>query len=226
VAGVRTVALVAQKGGVGKSTLAVHVAACAARRGQSVALFDLDPQGSAVAWGERRATDDVKVVGARSQELSGLLGEAQEQGADLVVIDTAGRADTVAALVMGRADLVLVPCRPFIADLEASHATAEQVQRAGAGKRAAFVLNGAPSQGSRHVEAERALATLLPVVPVVLHHLVAFADAMNDGRSVEELEPEGRAAYEVRALVRWVEAEYTRIHVAKRGTHGHTARPA
>ena len=199
----RVVSLIAQKGGTGKSTIAAHLAVCAARQGQTVALVDLDPQGSVLAWSERRTADDVTVVAARIQELPGILADAKEQGADLVVVDTAGRADTIATQVMGASDVVLVPCRPFINDLEASRRTAEQV-KAARPPRAAFVVNGAPAQGSRHVEAISALETLMPVAPVVLHHLVAFGDALADGRSVEELDPEGKAALEIRQLYRWI----------------------
>jgi chromosome partitioning protein len=199
----KTVALVAQKGGIGKSTIAVHLGVCASRHDQSVAIVDLDPQASVATWGDRRAANDVTVVSARIQELPRLLANAKDQGADLVVIDTAGRADTVAMQVMELSDVVLVPCRPFINDVEASRRTAEQVRTARA-KRAAFVLNAVPPAGTRHLEARLALEPLLPVAPVLLHHYVAFGDALNDGRSVEELDPEGKAAHEIRLLYRWL----------------------
>jgi chromosome partitioning protein len=199
----KTVALIAQKGGSGKSTLVAHLAVCASRQKQSVAVIDLDPQGSVAAWGERRAGDDIAVVSARIQELAGLLANAKEQGADLVLIDTAGRADEVAAQVMEAVDLVLIPCRPFINDVEASQETVAQVQKARV-RRAAFVLNAVPVQGSRQQEARDALESLLPVAPVELHHYVAYGDALNDGRSVEELDPKGKAAQEVRALYEWL----------------------
>jgi len=200
----KTVALVAQKGGTGKSTIAVHVGVCASRRKQTVAIVDLDPQGSVASWAARRARPDVTVVAARIQELQRLLQDAKKQGADLVIVDTAGRADTVAMQVMELSDVVLIPCRPFINDLEASRQTAAQVVKASKSKRAAFVLNAVPHAGTRHEEAREALETLLPVCPVHLHQYVAFGDALNDGRSVEELEPEGKAAAEIQRLFRWL----------------------
>jgi chromosome partitioning protein len=199
----KTIALVAQKGGTGKSTIAVHLAVCASRKGQSVALIDLDPQASVAAWGERRATDDVAVERATVQELPGLLANAKTQGADIVLVDTAGRADETARQVMEVADVVLVPCRPFINDVQASQATADMVRLARA-PRAAFVLNAVPVQGTRHIEARAALASLMLVAPIELHHYVAFGDALNDGRSVEELDPKGKAAQEIRALHDWL----------------------
>jgi chromosome partitioning protein len=145
------------------------------------------------------------VIAATAQELPRLLGEARKQGAELLIIDTAGRSDVTTAHVAQVADLVLIPCRPSVYDLEASQHTAGQVKRAGT-KRAAFVLNAVPARGTRGQEACDALEALFPVSPVELHHLVAYADALNDGRSVEELEPSGKAAGEIRALFEWLAA--------------------
>jgi chromosome partitioning protein len=201
----KTIALVTEKGGTGKSTLAVHLAVCAARQGKIVAVIDLDPQGSASHWAERRAAnaENVPVVAAKVQELPSLLASARAQGADVVILDTAGRQDVTTAHVVEAADLVLVPCRASIYDLEASRHTAELIRDAG-GKRAAFVLNAVPSRGARAQEAREALESMLPVSPVEMHHLVAYSDALNDGQSVEELEPVGKAAQEIRALYEWI----------------------
>jgi chromosome partitioning protein len=199
----KTIALLTEKGGTGKSTLAVHLAVCASRQRKTVVVIDLDPQGSAASWCERRAGGDIAVVSAKAQELPRLLDEARRQGADLVVIDTAGRSDVTTAHVIESADLVLIPCRPSIYDLEASQRTADQFKRSG-GKRAAFVLNAVPSRGSRAEEARAALQPVLEIAPVELHQLVAYSDALNDGRSVEELEPAGKAAAEIRALYKWL----------------------
>jgi len=199
----KTVALLTEKGGTGKSTLAVHLAVCGSRQGKAVAVIDLDPQASTASWCERRAGGDIAVVAATAQELPRLLAEARKQGADLVLIDTAGRSDVTTAHVIEAADLVLIPCRPSIYDLEASQRTADQIKKAG-GKRAAFVLNAVPPRGSRAHEAREALEPVLPVSPIELHQLVAYSDALNDGRSVEELEPTGKAAAEIRELYKWL----------------------
>jgi chromosome partitioning protein len=198
----KTVAFVTQKGGTGKSTLAVHIAVCAHRQGKTVAVIDLDPQGSALSWAKHRNTDDVPVISAKLQELPRLLAAAKHQGADLILIDTPGRADVIAAQVIEAADVVLIPCRASIYDLEASQHTAQEVRTAS--KRAAFVLNAVPPRGSRAQEAREALQNVLPVSPVELHNLVGYSDALNDGRSVEELDPTGKAAQEIRALYDWL----------------------
>jgi chromosome partitioning protein len=199
----KTIALLTEKGGGGKSTLAVHLAVCALKQGKAVAVIDLDPQASARQWAERRTGDDLSVVSATAPELPRLLEDARAQGADIVVIDTPGRTDVTTARVIESADLVLIPCRPSIYDLEASRKTAEQIKNAG-GRRGAFVLNAVPPRGSRAQEAREALQEILPVAPVELHQLVAYSDALNDGRSVEELAPHGKAAQEIRALYDWL----------------------
>lgn len=198
----KTIALVTQKGGSGKSTLAVHLAVAAARHGAVTAILDLDPQGSASLWAKRRAGDDITVVVARAAELPGLLASARQQKADLVIIDTAGRDDVTADAAIQAADFVLIPCRPSLYDVGASAATADKVRRAG-GKKAAFVLNGVPPVGSRGEEARDALSDTLPVSPVIIHTRVAYSDALNDGRSVEELDQHSKAAEEIRALYKW-----------------------
>jgi chromosome partitioning protein len=199
----KTIALVTQKGGSGKSTIAVHLAVAAIRQGVLAAIIDLDPQGSASLWAQRRGNDDLAVVAARPAELPGLLANARSQKADLVLIDTAGRDDVTVDAVIQLADIVLIPCRPSLYDIGASAATADKVRRAG-GKKAAFVLNGVPPTGSREAEAREALGDALPIAPVSIHNRVAYSDALNDGRSVEELDSHSKAAEEIRTLYNWI----------------------
>jgi chromosome partitioning protein len=199
----KTIALVTQKGGSGKSTIAVHLAVAAIRQGVLAAIIDLDPQGSASLWAQRRGNDDLAVVAARPAELPGLLANARSQKAALVLIDTAGRDDVTADAVIQLANIVLIPCRPSLYDIGASAATADKVRRAG-GKKAAFVLNGVPPTGNREAEAREALGDVLPVAPVSIHNRVAYSDALNDGRSVEELDPHSKAAEEIRTLYNWI----------------------
>ncbi len=205
-------ALVAEKGGSGKSTLAVHLAVAAAREGKSVAIVDLDPQASAAHWSERRGEREpyVAVTAASASELPGLLASAREQGADMVILDTAGRSDVTTARVLETAQRVLVPCRASVYDIESARHTADLIAAAygaDAPARASFVINAAPPRGTRAAEAREALSALLPVCPIELAQLVAYADALNDGRSVEELEPGGKAAQSIRTLYEWVTAK-------------------
>jgi len=199
----KIVVLLSQKGGTGKSTIATHLAVCAARQGQAVALFDIDPQASAAKWSDRRAAEGPPVVRAGAVQLPHLVQQARQQGADIILIDTAGHADASSLHALQLADLVLIPCRPSAADLDAIEDTIALAQRAHRGK-AAVVINAAPMRGHLAEDARAATSARMPVAPVILGHRSAYANAWIDGRSVEEYDPKGKAAAEIRALYRWM----------------------
>lgn len=199
----KAVALISQKGGTGKSTLATHLAVCAERHHQSVALFDIDSQASAYKWNQRRRAETPLVVKVAPAQLPTLIQQAQLQHADLILIDTAGRSDVATRHALQVADFVLVPCRPAAADLDALEDTLRLI-KLHPNKQAAVVLNAAPVRGSMAEDARIAIAEHLEVAPVVLCQRSAYANAWIDGRSVEEYDPDGKAAAEIRALYRWL----------------------
>jgi chromosome partitioning protein len=199
----KIVVLLSQKGGTGKSTIATHLAVCAARQGKAVALFDIDPQASAAKWSDRRAAEGPPVVRAGAAQLPHLVQQARQQGADIILIDTAGHADASTLHALQLADLVLIPCRPSAADLDAIEDTIALAQRAQRGK-AAAVINAAPMRGHLAEDARAAISERIPVAPVILGHRSAYANAWIDGRSVEEYDPTGKAADEIRALYQWM----------------------
>jgi chromosome partitioning protein len=85
----KTIAIVSQKGGAGKTTIAVHLATAAAAAGHAAAIIDLDPQGTAASWGDRRQAASPEVVSGQAARLQVLIDAARDAGADLLVIDTA-----------------------------------------------------------------------------------------------------------------------------------------
>lgn len=199
----KTVVLLSQKGGTGKSTIATHLAVCAERDGKKVALFDLDPQASSYKWSQRRKEEQPAVVSAAAAELANLLVQAKKQGADLILVDTAGHADASSLHALHHADLVLIPCRPSAADLDAIEDTIELASRAKPSK-SAVVLNAAPTRGQLSEQARVAIEERIQVAPVVLGQRSAYASAWIDGRSVEEYEVNGKAAEEIRKLYQWM----------------------
>lgn len=199
----KTVVLLSQKGGTGKSTIATHLAVCAERDGKKVALFDLDPQASSYKWSQRRKEEQPAVVSAAAAELANLLVQAKKQGADLILVDTAGHADASSLHALHHADLVLIPCRPSAADLDAIEDTIELASRAKPSK-SAVVLNAAPTRGQLSEQARVAIEERIQVAPVVLGQRSAYASAWIDGRSVEEYEVNGKAADEIRKLYQWM----------------------
>src|SRR5712692_11553147 len=115
----KTVAIISQKGGSGKTTIAVHLAVCAERARKRAAIIDLDPQASALEWHSRRKPPTPEVITATPEQLSVLLTQAKTNGADFTIIDTAPHSDRAATMAAELADLVLIPCRPAAFDIAA-----------------------------------------------------------------------------------------------------------
>lgn len=203
----KTLAFLSQKGGSGKTTLAVHTAVAACEAGQRVVVLDADPQHSAVAWRLARESSEPQVMGiASGSDVARSLRLVKAGGADLVIIDTAPHADPQAAGIARNADFVVIPCRPTAFDLAAAGSAAAIVRAAKA--RGAFVLSACPFRAPEIGEARAALTGYgMPVAPAEITDRRAFARAIATGRAVTELEADGRAADEIRALWKWLEGQ-------------------
>ena len=149
-----SVAVVSQKGGSGKTTLAVALAAAHELAGGRAAVVDLDPQGSALAWGRLRDGVPPPVIRTHPPGLARTLERLGADGCTLAVVDTAPREAQGAAEAARLAELVLVPCRPSGVDVLAVSPTLQVVAPA----RAVVVLNGCPARGPWTAEAMEALA--------------------------------------------------------------------
>ena len=199
----KTVAIISQKGGAGKTTLAVHLATAAALAGHQTAIIDLDPQATAASWGDRRQAEAPEVISGQAMRLPALMGMAQTNGADFIILDTAPNADQTASLAARAADLVLIPCRPSTFDLEAIETTLLLAKTAG--KPAFVVLNAVPPRSAIGREAADGLAARgAQVAPHFLTQRAAFAYGVIDGRTAQEFEPQGKAAEEIEALYLWL----------------------
>jgi chromosome partitioning protein len=196
----QTLAMIAQKGGTGKTTLALSLAVAAEAAGWSVLVVDLDPQASACKWSDRRLGAAPSIIDAQPARLAAALAKAQQAGVDLVIVDTPARVEQAAAEAAKVADLVLIPCKPSILDLETVRATVDLVH--GRARRLPLViLNAVPAQGTRHDQAAEAITAMgLEVCPVHVGQRVAFEYATQAGQTVTEYEPHGRAASEIRQL--------------------------
>ena len=198
------VAIVAQKGGTGKTTLAVSLAVAAERAGSTVAVVDLDPQSSASNWGDRREADSPVVVSTQPARLGHVLDAARVQGADLLLIDTPPRAEQAAMAAVKAAELVLIPCRTAIYDLETVATTVELVRFAG-NKPCAVVLNAVPPRGPKREQATGILVSMgLQVCPAAFGHRAAFDHASALGLNAQEYELRGKAANEIELVYKFV----------------------
>jgi chromosome partitioning protein len=196
----QVIAIISQKGGVGKSTLAVHLATEATAQGQRVLLLDLDPQGSAMEWASRRGDLPPDVSGANPASIGKEIERAKGESYDVVVIDTAPHADHAALQAARAADIVAIPCRPSTFDIAAISATLDLCKLAN--KQAVVVINAAPVRSRVTTEAEEAIAEKGgKVSPVIIRQRVAFQHCMITGQTAAEFESDGAAAREITRLL-------------------------
>ena len=197
------VAIVSQKGGSGKTTLALNLAIAAEQAGRAALVLDLDPQGSASAWGKGRTAIAPVVTAAQAHDLETTLEKADAHAAALVLMDTAPHAEQTALSAARHADLVLIPCRPSLLDLRAIAASRDIA--ALAKTPAVAVLNGCQAATRLPDQAAEALdAQELELAPVRLGQRIDFVHAVTAGVGVLELRPSGAAAQEIRALHDWL----------------------
>ena len=206
----KVLSVLAQKGGTGKTTLAINWAVEAAR-GSRVVLIDTDPQRSTASWGSKSlAREGMPLVippeniGALNEGgLAEVLDVCREDDVDLVVIDTAPHSEKPAFAVAGVSDLVVIPTRPSVLDLEAIEETVKIAKALDMS--AVIVLNAVPPRSPVTEEARQALKAYgLPICPTPVVQRVALAYALVDGRGVQHLEPKGKAAAEIAATWKWI----------------------
>jgi len=199
-----TIAIISQKGGTGKTTLATHLAVEAFNSGIQTALIDLDPQQSAATWKNDFRGEDKPppLMSVQSKQLTKDLDRLSSMGGQLAVIDTAPHSGSIALDAAKLADLILIPCRTGI-DVAA---IMDSLNIAAMANTPAFVvLNGVKPTGHDKEHAEKALKQAgATVCPVKIGDRVAYSRALIRGLTAPELEPNGKAAEETKKLFRWV----------------------
>ncbi len=200
----KTVAILAMKGGVSKTTTALHLAVAAEAAGFPAIVFDLDPQASAAGWKDTRPGDSPVVLSLQASRLQQALEAARENGAVMAILDTAPHSADAAMAAAEAADLILIPFRAGILDLRAIATTVRLAKVAG--KPAYGLLTHAPPNAPRLAEDAIAAAKQhgLEVVPVIMHQRSAYAHSLTAGQTAQEYEPRGKAAEEIAGLFAWV----------------------
>lgn len=193
------VSLVCQKGGAGKSTLAIHLAIEGYLRGLKTLLHDIDPQQSATKIMQRRGDDPPDASSGHATWVEKAVEDARAEGYDLVVIDTAALADQSALKAAQVSDLVVIPVRPTIMDIDAIAGTQDIC--ALARRPALFVLNAVPPQGTESDETQAAIKGRGGEVALVrIGARKLYAQALTSGRGAQEMLPGGVATREIQTL--------------------------
>lgn len=207
------ISLLNQKGGVGKTTLSIHVAAALAGRGLKVLLIDADPQHSAVDWTAAREGSGLEplfsTVAMPAATIHREIDRLSEPF-DAVVIDGPPRVTDLARSAIMASDLVLIPVQPSPYDVWASAEVVELVRNAAIYKPAlkyAFTINRkvANTTIGRDVVAALAEFSDVPVLPASIGQRVAFAESASGGRTVMELDSDCPGSREISALIDCIE---------------------
>jgi chromosome partitioning protein len=214
-----TVALIAQKGGTGKTTLAVSLAVAAGQVGMTALIVDLDPQATACNWKDRRKLESPVVIDAQPSRLAAALEKAEENGVDFAVIDTPARSEQSALAAAKVADLVLIPCRPQAYDLETIPNTKEILALAGHTP-ALAILNAVPAFGNRHEQARELLNRLqIPVCPFTLGNRAVFGDSGAVGQAPQEYDRSGKGASEILQVYKYVLSTLVQLKDKRKEEH-------
>lgn len=204
-------AVVNTKGGVGKTTLSVHLAGWFHQQGLRVAFIDTDEQASAAPW---LATAAPQIAVFQYTAVNDLLGALREAPPwfDLIVVDAPAAHLARTAAILSTTDIALLPLQPTMLDVSATYRTARAIYRLHLDPRrsgrptAGIVLNRATLR-ARTVQVARAVAESLglPICPVVVDARVVFAEAVAEGKLVWELGARAaRAAAEIAGVASWL----------------------
>lgn len=199
----KVIAVLNQKGGAGKTTIATHLARALQLDGQDVLLVDSDPQGSARDWAAVREDQPVTVVGIDRPTIERDLKNLARKG--VVVIDGAPQAADLAVSAIKAADFVLIPVQPSPYDIWATADLVELVKQrielTDGRLQAAFVVSRAIKGTKIGAEISTALAGYgLPVLETRVIQRVVYPGTAASGSTVLDAEPGGDAAAEIRAL--------------------------
>lgn len=202
------IAILNQKGGSGKTTLATHLAQALKAQGGSVAILDTDPQASAQVWdAANKEGSQFLIVGIQKAET--LAKNVVQLSADWIIVDGAGTLNAMAAAAIRVAQLVIIPCQPSPLDIWAASEVVQMVKDrqalTGGSPVAAFQVTRAKKGTQFAREVFDAIKEYeLPMFHGAIHDRIEFSRAMAKGETVLETEPNGHGAWEINHLLKQI----------------------
>lgn len=208
------IAVLNQKGGSGKTTIATHLARALQLEGHDVLLVDSDPQGSARDWAAVDESQPVAVVGIDRPTIERDIKHVARK--DFVVIDGAPQAADLAISAIKSADFVLIPVQPSPYDIWATSdlvdLVKQRVELTDGKLKAAFVVSRAIKGTRIGAEVSQALEGYgLPVLEARISQRVIYPGTAATGTTVLDAEPEGEAAREIVALMNEIKSKIEQL---------------
>jgi chromosome partitioning protein len=199
-----------QKGGAGKTVLATNLAVESTKSGLKTLLIDLDPQQSATKWWEGRDDEVPLLIKCPYDQLIENLTLANEQGFDLVIIDTAGREGLKHTGAIEKATFCIIPCQPSLDDCRSALPTIELIKRFETSF--AFVVTRCPSSGGDLYETKNSLSALGLVCNTPTIERKCYKRAYAQNMSVSEYDEKDKGAGEIKTIFDWIYSKETRLN--------------
>lgn len=200
----KVITFITQKGGSGKTTTLLNLAAHASAKEDKLSLvIDLDPQKSTLSWWESREKENIGCIDVTVDKLEQALEVARKKNFAYTFIDTPARAENINNTAIRYSDFCILPCQPSLLDMRAAKTTVESIKILQ--KQGAFVITRANPRGYRVDDAISALRVHgLPVCPTPIVDRTAYRDSYALGEGVIEYEPNGKAAKEIAEIWSWI----------------------
>jgi chromosome partitioning protein len=207
----KVVALTSDKGGMGKSTACLNLACAAVEDRFEAAVLDLDPQASVGRWARLRKRAGLPARPLAETcvpiDIEDRLEELRAAGADLVLLDTAGRDNNAISAAIAAADLVLVPCHPTDLELSTLGPTFARLRAESTPHYVLLIDWSAGALRRRHDATEAILRAGGQVAPAAYTHRADYRMAIEQGQGVTEYQPWQAAAQEIRSVWGWLRDE-------------------